>query len=117
MAPTLSVQDFTVSCVTLNEQGTAAMLLPVVSDNCQNTLPVELLSEVEINVDCNNPDSDDLIGYIERTYVVQDAEGNISDPVTQTITLERVTIGAIARPADIIFPLDTISCSSGYATD
>ena len=117
MAPTLSVQDFTVSCVTLNEQGTAAMLLPVVSDNCQNTLPVELLSEVEINVDCSNPDSDDLIGYIERTYVVQDAEGNISDPVTQTITLERVTIGAIARPADIIFPLDTISCSSGYATD
>ena len=117
MAPTLSVQDFTVSCVTLNEQGTAAMLLPVVSDNCQNTLPVELLSEVEINVDCSNPDSDDLIGYIERTYVVQDAEGNISDPVTQTITLERVTIGAIARPADIIFPFDTISCSSGYATD
>jgi uncharacterized repeat protein (TIGR01451 family) len=117
MAPTLSAQDFTVSCVTLNEQGTAAMLLPVVSDNCQNTLPVELLSEVEINVDCNNPDSDDLIGYIERTYIVQDAEGNISDPVTQTITLERVTIGAIARPTDIIFPVDTLSCSSGYATD
>jgi uncharacterized repeat protein (TIGR01451 family) len=117
MAPTLSAQDFTVSCVTLNEQGTAAMLLPTVSDNCQNTLPVELLSEVEINVDCNNPDSDDLIGYIERTYIVQDAEGNISDPVTQTITLERVTIGAIARPTDFIFPLDTISCSSGYATD
>ncbi len=117
MAPTLSAQDFTVSCVTLNEQGTAAMLLPVVSDNCQNTLPVELLSEVEINVDCNNPDSDDLIGYIERTYIVQDAEGNISDPVTQTITLERVTIGAIAGPTNIIFPLDTISCSSGYATD
>ena len=117
MAPTLSAQDFTVSCVTLNEQGTAAMLLPTVSDNCQNTLPVEILSEEEINVDCSNPDSDDLIGYIERTYVVQDAEGNISDPVTQTITLERVTIGAIARPADIIFPLDTISCSSGYATD
>ena len=117
MAPTLSAQDFTVSCVTLNEQGTAAMLLPVVSDNCQNTLPVELLSEVEINVDCNNTDSDDLIGYIERTYIVQDAEGNISDPVTQTITLERVTIGAIAGPTNIIFPLDTISCSSGYATD
>jgi len=117
IAPTLTAQDFTVSCADLYEQGTVAMLLPIVGDDCQNTLPPVLILQEEEDVECSDPSSGDIIGTIVRTYVAQDSGGNISDPVQQTITLTRVTIGAIEKPDDIIFPFDTLSCSSGYATD
>ena len=107
LAPTISCEDVTVSC-----NGVGNVPLPVLGADCGNT-EIVLINEINTNIDCD----DDFIGMIERTYIGVDSGGNESEPCTQTIMLERVTVGTIVPPAAYLSPSNNLSCGSGFATD
>ena len=107
LAPEITCTDVTISC-----NGVGNIPYPVVGDDCQNTEFV-LINEVKENIDCD----DDYIGMIQRTYIGVDSGGNESEPCTQTIMLERITVGIINPPAAFLFPNNNLTCGSGFATD
>ena len=107
LAPEIVCQDVTISC-----NGVGNIPEPTVVDQCGN-VEIILIDEIKTPLDCD----DNFVSMIERTYIGRDSAGNESEPCTQTIMLERVTVGIITPPEPFLLPNNNLTCGSGFATD
>lgn len=81
--------DMTVSCYESSD-----FPAPVATDNCDGTIPVTVVSDEIVDLDC----SDDFSARRTIIYQATDASGNKSQFCTKTIFFERIGL------LDIVFP-------------
>ncbi|MEY3050928.1 MAG: hypothetical protein RLY31_713 [Bacteroidota bacterium] len=83
-----------------------AVYQPTVTDNCG---PVTVSSlDATIEDGCGGPSR-----TIVRTWVAEDASGNVSDPCVQTITFARPTLNDVDVPADVVWTCDQYNANNG----
>jgi len=93
-APVVTVQDKTICCSLLDNNGVIPEDLipnPVITDNCPGYTFERTAAEWR---------NECFIGTVTFTYVATDRHGNVSAPVEQVITIEDCS------PLDVIFPND-----------
>lgn len=89
---------------------------PVVTDNCDPSPTVTLISEVEESLDCDSL----YIKRVTRVYQAEDNQGMKSLPCTMVFNLKRIELDSIVFPMNWdIAPGDTfpISCSTVIPLD
>jgi len=92
LPPTIDcLDDITVNCYESTD-----VPAPTATDNCDNTVVAEVVSDETVDLDCSEEFS------ARRTIIYQatDVSGNESAFCTRTIFLERITL------ADVVFPMN-----------
>ncbi len=103
--PTILCSVDTISCLEAIN-----FVLPEAFDNCGPVDSIVLLGQMEVDT-CD----DLLIRIIERTYVAVDASGNVSDPCTQSLHVQRVDIEDIESPDNFtVEEGSALSCSEDF---
>lgn len=122
---TLSIEDKIaplIECVSPTDPFLCFQLenyLPTATDNCDGDVNVILVDEqVTIN-DCNSGFSEEVLKQVTRTYVAEDASGNVSDECTITFDVVRIPNASyIHKPSNYLLLDDTnLECDDDYPTD
>jgi hypothetical protein len=93
--------------------------LPTATDNCDGAVDVYLVDEqVTIN-NCNNGFSDEVLKMVTRTYVAEDASGNVSEECTIDFEVVRIpNISYITRPSNyLLIDNSHLQCDDNYPED
>ena len=88
MPPVIQCGDITVPCHAMESY------MPIATDNCGTVLDVVMLSETVTPLNCD----DDYVKQITRSYQATDSYGNVSEPCSQTILVERFDFSQIVPP-------------------
>ncbi len=94
LPPTILAPTDTLFCHAPTDTGQVASVL--ITDNC-DPLPLVSFSDQEIGPECDS--LPDFLGKILRTYVAQDASGNVA-VATQTLVLLPVPLDSVLFPPD-----------------
>ena len=107
MAPYIQCGPISIPCYLLNNYE------PIVIDNCAEAT-YQMTSEEIVFRNCDS----DIIKDVYRTYVATDSYGNVSEPCTQQISLERLKFDDIVFPEDLLQSDDTnLTCIDSIYDD
>ncbi len=93
--------------------------LPTATDNCDGNVVLTQISEQTTINSCDGTFSDEVLKMVTRTYIAEDASGNVSDECTIDFTVIRIPdLTTVNRPSNFLLSDDTnLECDDDYPVD